>query len=119
MNGYTFEDAMNSMHRIMSSAQLPTAILANNNIIAMGIMRVCHDHHIHIPDHLSLITCDNTFISEAVTPSLTALDIDPREQGRQAIDILLSMIRGETPPSLSIRIPSRLVVRSSTARPPA
>ena len=79
--------------------------------------QVCHQQRLRIPDDLSIISCDNTYLSRIGDPMLTSIDIHPGEQGREAIRLLLQMIGGgEVPPET--RIASDLVIRGSTGRVP-
>ena len=105
------------MARLLAGENIPTAVICYSDLSAMGVMQVCHQQRLRIPDDLSIISCDNTYLSRIGDPMLTSIDIHPGEQGREAIRLLLQMIGGgEAPPET--RIASDLVIRGSTGRAP-
>ena len=118
MDGYSYEDGAKAMSSLLSTGMLPTAVICVNDTSALGVIKVCQQQRIRIPDDISIISCDNTFISQAVCPDLTSIDILPGLQGETAVKLLLQMIEGETIAPVT-RLDSRLIIRGSTARPQA
>lgn len=115
--GFEAEDGARAMTRLLAGETLPTAVICYSDLSAMGVLQVCHQQRLRIPDDLSVISCDNTYLSRIGDPALTSIDIHPGEQGKEAIRLLLRMIEGEQVP-LETRIHSHLVIRGSTARVP-
>ena len=117
LSGFDAEDGARAMARLLAGDNVPTAVICYSDLSAMGVMQVCHQQRLRIPDDLSIISCDNTYLSRIGDPMLTSIDIHPGEQGREAIRLLLQMIGGgEVPPET--RIASDLVIRGSTGRVP-
>ncbi|WP_427896114.1 LacI family DNA-binding transcriptional regulator [Kribbella sp. GL6] len=96
-----------------------TAVVAGNDVVAMGVVRGALARGWKVPDDLSVFGWDDEEIGRFATPSLSTVAVDREAQGRVAIQRLLAEIRGEpapTPPEQKI---NRLIFRESTAPPPA
>jgi DNA-binding LacI/PurR family transcriptional regulator len=59
------------MKRLLQCKPIPTAAIAVNDYSAVGAMRAAAEAGLSIPEDLSLISFDNTFLSEVVQPKLT------------------------------------------------
>ena len=98
-----------------------TAFVANNDIIAIGVMDCLQKHGYHIPQDFSVCGFDNTLPSAFYSISLTTIDHCVEEKGKVAVDMLrsqkehLSGIRDEKKsPVLRISYEPQLFVRNST-----
>ncbi len=95
---------------------LPTAVVAYNDQLAIGLILGLQAHGVKVPEDVSVIGFDNIFTSKIVTPTLTTIVAPLRAQGRTAVDVLLA---SGTVPRLRtgrpITLPVKLVVRDSTA----
>lgn len=93
----------------------PTAIVGVCDEVAIGAIVAARRIGIQVPASLSVVGIDDHEFAEMF--SLTTLQQVPREQGVAAVDLLMAEIAdpGRTPTRM--RIPSRLIVRNSTAPP--
>lgn len=114
--GYSVDAGSQGMMRLLGNGNLPTAILTSNDMVAMGVMKTCHQQRLEVPIDLSVISCDRTYISYGMYPELTTIDISPEKQGELAVERLLSLIHGEGQASEVVRVPAQLCVRGSTAK---
>jgi LacI family transcriptional regulator len=96
----------------------PTAIFAFNDMMAFGVLSYAYDHNIRVPDKLSVIGFDDIAMSSYSVPSLTTVAQPKYALGQQVADILLKRIQGDETPVMHVILPTRLVVRQSTASPP-
>lgn len=97
---------------------LPTAIVTYNDLIAIGLMLAFTAGGIRVPEDVSIIGFDNNFAAELVTPGLTTVAAPLRSMGTTAAGNLLAILRGALPRSHeAFKLPTRLVVRDSTATP--
>jgi DNA-binding LacI/PurR family transcriptional regulator len=96
----------------------PTAIFFYNDLAAIGGLRAILDRGIRVPEQLSIAGFDDLELAQLVTPPLTTMAQPRLEMGRLAVERLLAMIGGDQDRS-AITIPCTLVVRRSTAPPPA
>lgn len=99
---------------------LPTAVIAYNDLMAIGLMRDSAARGIAVPDQISVIGVDDIFAARLVTPPLTTVAAPLRALGTTAVRNLLAILRGaQARSSEAFVLPTRLVVRGSTAPPRA
>jgi DNA-binding LacI/PurR family transcriptional regulator len=96
-----------------------TAIFAANDQMALGIMRAMHEAGRTVPSSVSVIGFDDTDESGNFLPPLTTVHQDFAEVGRLCIEKLVHEMDANTRTAGTTIVPTRLVVRSSTAPPPA
>lgn len=101
----------------LSGPERPTAIFAMNDLVAMLVMRAAHQAGLMVPRDLSIVGFDNLELTEHVIPSLTTVAQNTSLIGTEAALRLLALIRGEAPKDLFTMLPTKLVVRHSTAAP--
>jgi DNA-binding LacI/PurR family transcriptional regulator len=105
-------EAMNSL---IQTGRPPTAVLAANDILAVGALSAADDHGISVPSQLSLIGYDNTYLAGIRHLSLTSVDPVSRAVGIRAAHLLLERMAEPSLPRRTEILPPRLVVRNSTA----
>ncbi len=96
----------------------PTAIFAMNDLLALLVLRAAAQVGLRVPDDLSVVGFDNLELTERVVPALTTVAQNTGLIGREAVRRLLAMIDGDRPERIFTLIPTRLIVRTSTAAPP-
>ncbi|GAC1360536.1 MAG: substrate-binding domain-containing protein [Acidobacteriaceae bacterium] len=93
-----------------------TAVVCTTDLLALGVYRGLHEAGISVPSDMSVIGFDNTFLSAFMIPALTTVDIPRLELSRLVVSALLP--REEGPRKFrTVRLATRLIVRSSTAPP--
>lgn len=92
-----------------------TAIFAGNDTIAIGVIAAARAIGRAVPDDLSIIGFDNLPFAPYLMPALTTIHIDPVLQGGLAASLLIKRLRGEAIPDRRVSMPTRLVIRDSTA----
>ena len=113
-SGFTVDDGYDSLQRLLHSGRLPTAVIARNDYCAVGALRAAHEHGISIPEDLSLISFDNTFLSEIVTPRLTSIDYNYAAFGSALVELAISLAETGNAPKNSL-IDPLLIARDSCA----
>jgi len=103
--------------RLLTGAVRPTAIFCGNDTMAAGAMRFIREHGLSIPRDISVMGFDDIFLAECLCPSLTTMRVPKEELGCLAVELVLSIIRGESTPQGPQRLPVTLVERESTAPP--
>jgi LacI family transcriptional regulator len=106
--------------RLLDLPVPPTAIIASNNKLLLGILQAVEERKIAIPKDLSVLGFDDYLWNNHFNPTLTAVAQHTHEIGRKSFELLLQLIlqpEEETAPPLHIRIPAELRVRNSTAPP--
>lgn len=96
----------------------PTAVFAASDEMAIGAILAARDFGLRVPDDLSVIGMDGHELGALF--GLTTIDQDPRGQGALAVRLLLDGLDGGTDQAvLDTEYPTKFVIRSSTAVPPA
>jgi LacI family transcriptional regulator len=98
-----------------------TALVAHNDLLAIGIMRRLADRGVRVPEDISVIGFDDIFAAELVQPPLTTLGGPDAHAGRLAVEMLLELLKA--PPGAALRdevgthhqrLPTNLVLRDSS-----
>jgi len=110
---YTLETTLVCAKQLLEMAEPPSAIFAGNDMSAMAVYQVAQEMGIRIPDQLSVIGFDNLPESIYCIPSLTTVDQNVETMGFIATELLMQVVRGETPESNRYILPTRLVIRES------
>jgi DNA-binding LacI/PurR family transcriptional regulator len=85
--------------------------------MALGAMRALHELGREVPGDISVVGFDDLEEAHSFWPPLTTIRQDFGEVGRQAIQQMLRKVGGEDRGSERITVPTRLIVRESTAPP--
>ena len=94
------EAAYKATENLLSSKQKPDAIICENNLIALGVIRALEHQKISIPSEIALLTFDRYPYASIIDPSPTIVDIDVYDMGVQAGEM---MIRKLENPSLLVQ----------------
>lgn len=95
-----------------------TAVFVANDQMALGVLRAFHEKGIRVPQDVSIVGFDDIPDSSSFSPPLTTVHQDFAELGRRCVDKVLKQMReNSTQPGCDL-VPTRLVVRSSTAEAP-
>jgi LacI family transcriptional regulator len=95
-----------------------TALLVQNDLVALGVMHVLLEAGISIPGQVSLVGFDDLDICNFVTPALTSVHVPLREIGWTAVDLLFREIETGRSGNDTKVLPVSLHRRQSTAQPP-
>lgn len=106
----------NCIDSLLSSQELPTAIMCCADIYAIQVIRELKKRQIRIPKDMSVIGIDNILIGEYVSPALSTVEIDTLQMGQKAISLLLESIKSADVLSMVVKS-GRLIQRESTAPP--
>ncbi|RZI92284.1 MAG: LacI family transcriptional regulator, partial [Microbacterium sp.] len=96
----------------------PTAILASSDAQALGVLEAARLAGISVPDQLSVVGYDDTYVAAWAHPPLTSVFQPLQDIGRVCIRTLERIADGVPLDSHHIELATRLVVRESTAPPP-
>ncbi|MFN8433481.1 MAG: LacI family DNA-binding transcriptional regulator [Anaerolineales bacterium] len=100
----------------VQKGNLPTAVFAQNDRMAMGVMRAARDANLKVPDQLSVIGVDDMPLSSYFDPPLTTMRQDMPLIGQEAIRKLIEIIQNKTVEQTVLKLPAQLVVRQSTVK---
>ena len=109
--------AAQAMRELLVLKPRPTAVVATNDVFAVGAMIACRETGVRVPDDLSITGVDNTDLGATQTPPLTSIKTPITDIGRAAALQLIARLEG-APVELCQQLPFELVKRGSTAPPP-
>ena len=114
----TFDGAYADFSKILQkNPDMPTAVLAINDIIALGSLRALQEKGFRIPDQISITGFDNLPMAEMVVPQLTSIDVSKKEIGQTALEmLLLKSSRNYAHPPIKTLIGGRLIKRNSVKK---
>ena len=120
VGGYRAKSASAPARSLLTRPDRPTAVFAANDLSAIEFVSVATELGLRIPDDVSLVGFDNIPESLLTDPPLTTVDQSIHDMGAAAANMLLALIKSEDrPPAPShVVLPTRLVIRRSTAPPP-
>jgi len=105
------------MQQLMALAHPPTAVLCGNDEMAYGAIRAAHKLGLSVPGDVSIVGFDDQNLAEFYNPPLTTVNIPRQELGRRAAQELIEQLAGRDV-AREVTLPTRLIVRESTAAPP-
>ena len=112
--GYDYETGYDRMNELFDCSRIPTAVIAINDYAAAGVMRSVMEHGRRVPEDISVVSYDNTKITELLSPKLTSVDYDYEDFGQRLVETAIAAISGKAMPRIQLLTPE-LVVRESTA----
>ncbi len=96
-----------------------TAVVAANDLLAMGAVRASLVRGWRVPDDLSVFGWDDDELARFGTPSMSTVAIDRERQGREAMGRLLATIGGTEPPPVDQTSLHTVIYRESTGPAPS
>ncbi len=100
---------------MLQSRRPPTAIIASNDLNALGLMEAAHQLGRAVPGDVSIVGFDDIQLAALSRIDLTTVHQPKREMGKAAAELLLRKIVAKEPePPSEIIFPTRLIIRGST-----
>jgi DNA-binding LacI/PurR family transcriptional regulator len=94
-----------------------TAVVAFNDLMALGVLSRLADRGIGVPHEISVVGFDNILMAGMATPQLTTVALPLEQAGRVAIELLLEQLAQPGLGTHEESLPAQLIVRASTAPP--
>ncbi|MFE9859247.1 LacI family DNA-binding transcriptional regulator [Streptomyces sp. NPDC005780] len=104
-------------HALALPGPRPTAIVCDDDILAAGACKAARRLGLRVPDDLSVTGFDDLALATAVEPELTTVRLPAEQVGERGMSALLAVLEGRQAEPGSL--PVHLVVRGSSAPPPA
>jgi len=114
---HTAEGGEQAMAALLRLAKPPTAVVCSNDWTAVGALHATHAAGRRVPEDLSIVGFDDIPLTRYTHPPLTTVRMTASDVGSTAFTALFRLISQEAVEGDVYQIPTRLVVRSSTARP--
>ena len=98
----------------MADGRTLDAVIAVNDLVAIGLARAALDAGRSIPDSLAVVGVDDIDMAAIFRASLTSVSLGAHERGRLAAELYLRRMESPTAPTESRSVAPQLVVRQST-----
>jgi LacI family transcriptional regulator, galactose operon repressor len=116
--GFRRDEAAAATRRLLALTPPPTAVLALDSLLALGVLQGLHEMGLHCPRDLSLVGFDDADWTEVVSPPLSVMSQPIYDIGAEASRLLLDRIARPDRRPAHRTLPTRFVERSSAASPP-
>ncbi|CAA9537376.1 MAG: hypothetical protein AVDCRST_MAG49-464 [uncultured Thermomicrobiales bacterium] len=111
---WSVEEGYRAGHRLLDHAPDTTAVFAQNDLMAVGLLAALHERGLDVPADCAVVGCDDIAVAARMVPPLTTVHIPFHEAGTAAARLLLDLIAGRvTDPAAETLLPVRLVRRAS------
>ncbi|MEV4312092.1 LacI family DNA-binding transcriptional regulator [Actinocrispum sp. NPDC049592] len=116
-NGFTEVEGARATRTLLDAGRRPTAIVAANDMIALGCLDVFSERRLSCPQDISLVGFNDMPFIDRLTPPLSTVRVPHYQIGAEAARMLLDRLGNPDLPAKSITLPATLVLRESTAPP--
>jgi DNA-binding LacI/PurR family transcriptional regulator len=113
---WTATSGRDALLSFIEQGRVPTAVFAQNDRMAMGVMSAAREAGIKVPTQLAVIGVDDMPLSSYFDPPLTTMRQDIPRIGSEATRMLLDIIQNKTTQTCDMKLPAELVVRQSTSQ---
>jgi LacI family transcriptional regulator len=114
-DAFTEEGGARAAVKLLDKGEKPTAIIAANDLMAIGVMHALMDHGLSIPDEIAVAGFDDIPAARLVSPSLTTVTQFQNSLGAQAAHALVERLNGTAiGPGRATQQPYRIIERLST-----
>ena len=109
--------ARRAARSLLTAERRPTAVFAANDLSAIALLRTADELGLRVPADLSVVVFDDIPEAARAEPPLTTVRQPLQALGAAAAEQLLALLDGEEPARRTVQLPTRLVVRETTAPP--
>jgi LacI family transcriptional regulator len=115
-----FDNTLHTPHRgyqmasiLMQRPEIPTAIFATSDEVAVGVLAALHDLDINVPEDVALVSIDDIALASMVRPALTTVHVPKDGFATHALRILETHIHYPDIQPASVVLPTKLIIRES------
>jgi LacI family transcriptional regulator len=112
---FDYDNGIQRAGELLAERRPPTAVFAGCDPIAFGVLEAARLHGTSVPDDLSVVGFDDTYVAAWSSPPLTTVHQPLQEMGRAALRVLRNFADGSAPDTHHVELATHLVVRGSTA----
>jgi LacI family transcriptional regulator len=102
---------------LLDLGDIPTAIFASNDVMAMGAMDAVRNRGLRVPEDISILGFDDIPQSAMVRPALTTVRQPLEQMGRVATQMLIDILSDPEKETDQMKLPTELIIRGSVQPP--
>jgi LacI family transcriptional regulator, xylobiose transport system transcriptional regulator len=114
-----FEGGLRDGRELLALPDPPTAIFTANDLQALGIYEAARQAGVRIPGDLSVVGFDDLAFTQWAGPPITTVRQPLTQMGKAAAELIIAIANGRPPENTRVELATSLIVRQSTAPPPA
>ena len=113
--GFTLDCGYKAMEELLGQVDIPTAVFAFNDTLALGAIRAIRDRHLSVPQDVAVVGFDDIPMAAYSEPPLTTVRQPILNMGREGTGLLLDILNGKYPKNYykKIVLDPVLIVRKS------
>jgi len=115
---FSIESGIAGAARLLAQETPPTAVFCFNDEMAIGVLDYASRIGKSVPESVSVIGFDDIRFARYMRPALTTISQPMLDIGRETVRLLLGVLQGTVTSPVSITLPHKLEIRSSTGAPP-
>jgi LacI family transcriptional regulator len=114
-SAFTRDGGYTAMQTLIARGKLPTCVFAVTDVMAIGALTALREAGISVPGEVSLAGFDDIPVVRDLSPALTTVALPLEQLGERAMELAIRGVRSSR--SRTVRLPSEVVLRESTAPP--
>ena len=115
---YSSQSGYEMMNKLFEGNDLPTAVIACSDPIAMGALKAIHEHGLRVPEDISLVGFDDIEQVQYLSPALTTVHTPSQYMGEYGAMLLSLMMNSGPMIPCRIELPCSLMIRESVKKLP-
>jgi LacI family transcriptional regulator len=112
---FNYDNGFARAEQLLALRKPPSAVFAGCDPIAFGVMEAARRHGTSVPEQLSVVGFDDTYVAAWSSPPLTTVHQPLQEMGRAALRVLQNFAAGSAPDTHHVELATHLVLRGTTA----
>ena len=104
---------------LLSRTDRPTAILTDDDILALVLEQQCINMGLHIPEDISVLSFNNSLYTSMTASPLTCVDVNSFQLGYEAASQIINHVENPNLMATKILVPHRFIDRGSCCPPKA
>ena len=112
-------DSSSALEQLLSQPDRPTAFVVSDDLLAVGLERMCVQKGLRIPEDISIVSFNNSLLAQLASPQLTSVDVNSFQLGYEAAAQIINHADNPNLMATKIVVPHRIVARESCQQPMA
>jgi LacI family transcriptional regulator, repressor for deo operon, udp, cdd, tsx, nupC, and nupG len=111
---FNLKTGYHAARKFAMQSNMPTAIVAENDILAIGSIKYFLQSKIRVPEDVAVIGFDNIMLSAMYEPSLSTISLPIDKMGEESVKLLMAGINKAYTKSKQVILNNNLIIRNST-----